>query len=67
MLSLGFSDSILREDCSECIGTRLNWFWMTFEDLDLTSSRDDVFETDLSEVLRIWTRHHLGMMSSRPI
>ena len=67
MLSLGLSDSILREDCWECIGTRLNWFWIAFEDLDLTSSRDDVFETDLSEVLRIWTRHHLGMMSSRPI
>ena len=66
MLSLGFSDSMLREDCSECTG-RLNWFWTSFEDLDLTSSRDDVFETDLSDVLRIWTRHHLGMMSSRPI
>ena len=50
MLSLGFSDSILREDCSECIGTRLNWFWIAFEDLDLTSSRDDVFETYLNEV-----------------
>ena len=41
MLSLGFSDSILREDCSE---------WIAFEDLDLTSSRDDVFETYLNEV-----------------
>ena len=50
MLSLGFSDSILREDCSECTGTRLNWFWIEFENLDSTSSRDDVFETYLNEV-----------------
>ena len=50
MLSLGFSDSILREDCSECTGTRLNWFWIDFENLDSTSSRDDVFETYLNDV-----------------
>ena len=37
--------TLLREDCSECIGTRLNWFWIAFENLDLTSSRHDVFET----------------------